>query len=96
MKALIKQKPASKAEVFFEDSWLEWMDPDTGAPLNSDPYKYGLCLDAQSDDPDDYVLTKHVETDEDGNEVVTYTAEMKPGWGMERWPSRPPSPSTCR
>lgn len=83
MKALVKQKPRSKAEVFYEDAWLEWMDPDTGAPLNSDPYKYGLCLDAQSDDPDDYVLTKHVDVDEYGDEIITYTAEMKPGWRLE-------------
>lgn len=80
MKALIKQKPASKAEVFFETSWLDWMDSETGAPLNSDPYGYGLCMDARSDDPADYVLTSHTETDEDGNEVVTYTAELREGW----------------
>lgn len=83
MKALIKQTPRSKAEVFFEDQWLDWMDPETGAPLNSEPYGYGLCQDAQSDDPEDYILTKHISTDEYGDEIVTLTAELKPGWKLE-------------
>ena len=74
MKALVKQKPKSKAEVFFESDWLEWMDPSTGYPLNADPYKYGLCEDAYSDDPADYEITAETGTDADGNTVTTYTA----------------------
>lgn len=57
MKALIKQKPASQKEVFYQDSWLEFMDLNTGYPLNTYPYKYGLCEDAVSNNPDDYVIT---------------------------------------
>ena len=57
MKALIKQKPNSQKEVFYQDSWLEFMDPNTGYPLNTYPYKYGLCEDVISDNPDDYVIT---------------------------------------
>ena len=82
MKALIKQKPAGAKEVFFETDWLPWMDQQTGAPLNSEPYGYGLCEDAQSDSPDDYVLTKHTSTNEYGDEVVTLTAELRPGWKL--------------
>ena len=82
MKALIKQRPTSQAEVFYESDWLDWMNPETGAPLNTEPYGYGLCQDAQSGDPADYMLTKHVSTDEYGDEVVTLTAELRPGWMM--------------
>lgn len=74
MKALVKQKPRSKAEVFFESDWLDWMNPDTGFPLNADPYKYGLCEDAYSDDPADYEITSETTMDMDGNEITTYTA----------------------
>lgn len=82
MKALIKQRPASQAEVFYEDSWLPWMDQQTGAPLNSEPYGYGLCEDAQSDNPDDYTLTKHTSVDEYGDEIITLTAKLKKGWKL--------------
>lgn len=83
MKALIKQRPTSKAEVFFASDWLGWMDPETGAPLNSDPYCYGLAEDAPSDDPMDYDIVAHTATDEDGNAVTTYTATIKAGWRPE-------------
>jgi len=72
MKALIKQKPASQKEIFYESDWLEWMDQNTGYPLNTYPYKYGLCDDAISDKPDDYNITV-----EKINGVKYYTATIK-------------------
>lgn len=72
MKALIKQKPASQKEIFYESDWMEWMDPNTGYPLNTYPYKYGLCEDAVSDDPDDYTITYEVI-----NGIKYYTATIK-------------------
>ena len=80
MKALIKQTPKRKAEVFFETDWLDWMDPDTGAPLNQDPYGYALAEDAPSEDPMDYDVERHEGVDEYGDPVVTYTARIKAGW----------------
>ena len=72
MKALIKQKPASQKEIFYESDWLEFMDKETGYPLNTYPYKYGLCEDAISNNPDDYDITmKKI----DG--VKYYTATIK-------------------
>lgn len=72
MKALIKNKPTAKAEVFKQSDWLDWMDSDTGYPLNTFPYKYGLCEDAISDNPDDYDITIEII---DG--VKYYTATIK-------------------
>lgn len=72
MKALIKQKPTSQKEIFYESDWLEWMDNETGYPLNTFPYKYGLCEDAISDNPDDYDITVEII---DG--VKYYTATIK-------------------
>lgn len=80
MRALVKQKPKSRAEVFFESDWLDWMDPETGAPLNADPYKYGLCENATSSDPADYAITSQTVEDEDGNPVTTYTAVQTGGF----------------
>ena len=83
MKALIKQDPPRQAEVFFEDQWLDWMDAETGAPLNQDPYRYGLAMDAPSDDPMDYDIERHEGVDQYGDPVVTYTATIKDGWRPE-------------
>lgn len=80
MKALIKQRPTRQAEVFFASDWLDWMDHETGAPLNSDPYGYALAEDAPSDDPSDYEIERHEGVDEYGDPIVTYTATIKAGW----------------
>lgn len=78
MKALIKQKPKSKAEVFYHSDWLDWMDENTGYPLNTFPYKYGLCEDAVSDDPNDYVITSEII-----DNVEYFTATIKPDFTPE-------------
>lgn len=83
MKALIKQKPASQKEVFYQSDWLPWMNSETGYPLNTMPYGYGLCEDAKSDNPDDYTLTKHTSTDEYGDKTITLTAKLKKGWKLK-------------
>jgi len=72
MKALINK---STGEVFRQSDWLAWMDSDTGYPLNTVLYGYGLCTDAQSDDANDYTITKH----KDG----TMSAKLKKGWKLK-------------
>lgn len=95
MKALIKQTPERQKEIFYETDWLYWMDPKTGHPLNTYPYCYGLCEDALSDDPDDYVIEEHRperKGDEDEAEI-TYTATLKRGWKPKEPEEEPESES---
>lgn len=52
MRALIRQ--GKHAEVWPESEWLPWVD---GEKMSTWPMPYALCEDADSDDPDNYVIT---------------------------------------
>lgn len=45
MKVLVRKSPFVKKdqEEVYPEPWLDWVDPETGAPLTDENYGYALC-----------------------------------------------------
>lgn len=45
MKVLVRKMPFVKKEQeeVYPSPWLDWVDPETGAPLTDENYGYALC-----------------------------------------------------
>lgn len=85
MRALIRKSPDTPTKPFQDEiylaPWLDWIDPNTGAPLTDENYGYALCEDFNptfTEDhpeltPDDFAIQEHTEDvpSEDGEGTTT-------------------------
>lgn len=95
MKALIRKNPdtptkPAQDEVYLQP-WLDWINPETGAPLTDENYGYALCEDVPEGvelSPEDFTVTEHTkvvpaEYPEDEPKTVKYwTAVYTPRPGI--------------